>query len=112
LKTCPKCPIETKRPKAGRNKGRPRCVKNGVQKEKKLDTSKTCKYCIDVKRWKGIGHTEPECFTKGEAGKRSKKVDAGSDEEEDGNNRLTALAIPTVSRSLAPEQGFYINERI
>ena len=53
--------------------------------KKKVDTSKTYKYCIDVKGWKGIGHTEPECFTKKrEAGKKSKKVDAGSDEE-DGN---------------------------
>ena len=29
-----------------------------------IDTSKTCGYCIKVKKWKGIGHTESECNTK------------------------------------------------
>jgi len=44
--------------------------------KKKLDTSKTCKYCIDFKGWKGIGHTESECYTKKrEAAKETKKVE-------------------------------------
>ena len=29
-----------------------------------IDTSKICKYCIDVKGWRGIGHTERDCRTK------------------------------------------------
>ena len=29
-----------------------------------LDTSKTCRYCINVKGWRGIGHIERECRTK------------------------------------------------
>ena len=29
-----------------------------------IDTSKTSRYCINVKGWKGIGHTEPERRTK------------------------------------------------
>jgi len=47
-----------------------------LQTEKrKVDTSKTCKDCIDVKAWKGIGHTETEYYTKKrEAGKKVKKV--------------------------------------
>jgi len=35
-----------------------------VLKTDKIDTSKKCKYCIDVKDWKGIGHTETECRIK------------------------------------------------
>jgi len=51
-----------------------------------VDTSKTCKYCIDIKGWKGIRHTECKCFTKKrEAGKKSKKVEAQSEEEDNGN---------------------------
>lgn len=53
---------------------------------KKVHTSKQCKYCIDVKGWKGIGHTEAEYYTKKrEAAKRTKKVDG---EEEDAGNAL------------------------
>lgn len=29
-----------------------------------LDPSKKCDYCINIKNWKGIGHTEAECRTK------------------------------------------------
>ena len=29
-----------------------------------IDTTKTCRYCIDVKGWRGIGHTERDCRTK------------------------------------------------
>ena len=29
-----------------------------------IDTSKTCGYCIKVKGWRGIGHSESECRTK------------------------------------------------
>jgi len=54
--------------------------------KKKFDTSKTYKYCIEIKRWKGIGHTEAECYTKKrEAAKRAKKVEG---EEEDAGNVL------------------------
>ena len=31
---------------------------------KPLDMSKTCGYCQNVKKWRGIGHTEAECKTK------------------------------------------------
>ena len=29
-----------------------------------IDTSKTCRYCIDVKGWRGVGHLERNCRTK------------------------------------------------
>jgi len=50
-----------------------------------IDTSKKCKYCIDVKGWKGIGHTEAECRTKKREGKKAKKLEA---EKEDAGNVL------------------------
>ena len=36
----------------------------GNRSEGPVDTSKTCRYCINVKGWKGIGHIESECRTK------------------------------------------------
>ena len=48
--------------------------------KKPLDTSKKCKYCIDIKGWKGIGHTEAECYTKKREASKAKKID-----EEEGN---------------------------
>ena len=39
-----------------------------------IDNSKTCGYCIKVKKWKGIGHTESDCNTKKrERGNRSEE---------------------------------------
>ena len=37
---------------------------HGTKPTGPIDTSKTCKYCIDVKGWRGIGHTEREYRTK------------------------------------------------
>jgi hypothetical protein len=34
-----------------------------LKRDKKKDTSKQCDYCKE-KGWRGIGHTESECFTK------------------------------------------------
>lgn len=50
-----------------------------------VDTSKKCKYCIDVKGWKDIGHTEAECQTKKREAKRAKKLEAESGDDDTGN---------------------------
>jgi len=50
-----------------------------------VDTNKKCKYCIDVKGWKGIGHTEAECRTKKREGKKVKKLEAEEDDKDTGN---------------------------
>jgi hypothetical protein len=50
-----KDPIVLRNESGGPNNGR------GKQE---IDTSKTCGYCIKVKKWRGIGHTENECRTK------------------------------------------------
>jgi len=49
--------------------------------KKTLNTSKKCKYCIDIKGWKYIGHMEAECYTKKREASKAKKIDA----KEDGN---------------------------
>ena len=52
-----------------------------------LDTSKNCRYCKDVKGWRGIGHTERECRTKKRessnqgSGSEIKKIDSKPFEE-------------------------------
>jgi len=66
----------TKRAKQGDTKENP-----VVLKTDKIDTSNKCKYCIDVKGWKGIGHPEAECRTKKWEAKKTKKVEAGGEEE-------------------------------
>jgi len=56
---------------------------------KALDKSKQCKYCQDIKGWKGIGHTKDECRTYKKEKKdkakakqaKAEEVDSESDEE-------------------------------
>jgi len=50
-----------------------------------VDTSKKSKYCIDVKGWKGIGHTEAKCRTKKREGKKAKTLEAEEDDDDAGN---------------------------
>jgi len=56
-----------------------------VLKTDKINTSKKCKYCINVKGWKGIGHTEAECWTRKRELKKAKKLQAERDDEDAGN---------------------------
>jgi len=69
-------PARQERSEKRRDKRRASSAK--ADSKKKVDTSKTCKYCIDVKGWKGIGHTESEYFTKK---REAKKVEAESEDE-------------------------------
>jgi hypothetical protein len=50
--------------------------------DKKKDTSKQCDYCKE-KGWRGIGHTESECFTKKREQKVVKKTKTSDDTEEE-----------------------------
>jgi len=56
-----------------------------VLKIDKVDISKKCKYCINVKGWKGIGHIETECRTKKREAKKTKKLEAERDDDGAGN---------------------------
>jgi hypothetical protein len=47
-------------------------LKTEAQKDRN-DNGKRCNYCIDMKGWEGIGHTEGECFTKKRREKRAVK---------------------------------------
>ena len=59
-----------------------------------IDPSKTCRYCIDVKGWRGIGHTERECRTKKReannqgSGSGVKKIDSRAYEESEDDFEL------------------------
>jgi hypothetical protein len=45
-------------------------------RENDHDNGKRCDYCINIKKWKGIGHKEDECRTKKrEKGKEAKAVE-------------------------------------
>jgi len=83
-------PLRQKGRKQGETKEDPVVLKAQV------DTSKKCKYCIDVKGWKGIGHTEAECRTKKREGKKAKKLEA--EEEEDAENVLCIKVGKTESK--------------
>ena len=54
--------------KQGNSKENPVVLRTGQQLTdrfgKPLDMSKTCGYCQNVKKWRGIEHTEQECKTK------------------------------------------------
>ena len=57
-----------------------------------IDTSKTCRYCIDVKGWRGIGHLERDCRTKkrerGNNPSGVKKIDSKPYEESEDDFEL------------------------
>jgi len=65
----------------GRQKGRRKTEEDGTKenpvvlkgKEAKPDNGKRCDYCIG-KGWKGLNHTESECFTKKREKKKPKKA--------------------------------------
>ena len=86
---------------------------------KPLDTSKTCGYCIKVKKWKGIGHTESECNTKkrergagGSGGQhRAGHIEPYVEDEfgtEEGGVKIGRLRINMIKRvSTFAKHGYY-----
>ena len=79
-----------------------------------IDTSKTCGYCIKVKKWKGIGHTESECNTKKRergqqrAGHIEPYVEDEFGTQEDGGVKISRLRINMIKRvSTFAKYGYY-----
>ncbi|RPB25558.1 hypothetical protein L211DRAFT_836274 [Terfezia boudieri ATCC MYA-4762] len=62
------------------------------QAKDKGDNGKRCHYCIN-KGWKGLNHTESECFTKRREKKKAKKEEAEECEDESGGEGITLKAI-------------------
>jgi len=57
---------------------------------KKKDLSKTCKYCIDDKGWKGIGYTKERTYKKEKKGKaKAKKAKAEEENSESDEEEVT-----------------------
>ena len=77
-----------------------------------IDSFKTCRYCVDVKGWRGIGHTERECRTKRRksnnqgSGTGAKKIDNKPYEEReddfelDQGTRITEINANWTNQSL------------
>ena len=79
-----------------------------------IDTSKTCGYCIKVKKWKGIGHTEAECNTKkrekgqNRAGHIEPYIEDEFGTQEEGGVKISRLRINMIKRiSTFAKHGYY-----
>lgn len=82
---------------------------------KPLDMNKSCGYCQNVKKWRGIGHTEQECKTK----QREKEAKGNSqvkgietldlDDQEGGVvvNRLFVRMLKIAGQISTTRQGWY-----
>ena len=105
--------------KTGSTPGNPIVLANKTDRfGKPLDTSKTCGYCIKVKKWKGIGHTEAECNTKkrerggsggqNRAGHIEPYVEDEFGTQEDGGVKIGRLGINMIKRvSTFAKHGYY-----
>jgi transposase InsO family protein len=65
------------------------------------DNGKHCDYCIKVKKWKGIGHTEDDCRTKKREKKSSqaKAAKNESDSESDSDEEFVKQTTDSISDS-------------
>ena len=72
-----------------RQKGSRRKENDGTKKE---DNGKRCEYCI-AKGWKGLNHTESECFTKKREKAKAKKAKAEEENEESDSEGVTIKII-------------------
>jgi len=95
----------------GRQKGRRKTIDNGTRenpvvlkgKEVKPDNGKRCYYCIG-KGWKGLNHTESECFTKKRKKKKAKKAKA--DEEENLDTEEPSIKMIRIGKTTAAREGY------
>jgi len=96
----------------GRQKGRRKTTEDGTKenpvvlkgKEVKPDNGKRCDYCIG-KGWKGLNHTESECFTKKREKKKAKKAKA--DEEENSDTEEPTIKIIRIGKTAAAREGYF-----
>lgn len=80
---------------------------------KPLDMSKNCGYCQNVKKWRGIGHTEQECKTK-QREKEAKNVKGVEtldlDDHQEGGvavNRLFVRMLKVAGQISENRKGWY-----
>jgi len=96
----------------GRQKGRRKNTEDGTKenpvvlkgKEAKPDNGKCCDYCIG-KGWKGLNHTESECFTKKREKKKAKK--ARAEEEENSDTEEPTIKMIRIEKTAAAREGYF-----
>ena len=105
--------------KSGSTPGNPIVLRTEPGKDRfsqAIDTSMTCGYCIKVKKWKGIGHTESECNTKkrerGSGNQRAGHIEPYVEDEfgtqEDGGVKIGKLRINMIKRVYTfAKHGYY-----
>ena len=94
-----------------RQKGRRKTAKDGSKenpvvlksKENKLDNGKCCDYCIG-KGWKGLNHTESECFTKKREKKKAKKT---KEEEENLDTEEPTIKMIRIGKTAVAREGYF-----
>ena len=81
---------------------------------KPLDMSKSCSYCQNVKKWRGIGHTEQECKTKQREKENKSQVKSVEtldlDDHQEGGvavNRLFARMLKIAGQTAITRKGWY-----
>jgi len=75
-----------------------------VLKAKKEDNGKRCNYCIG-KGWKGLNHTESECYTK--KYKKAKAKAAKAQNPEDFNDKGVIIKAVKIGKTTIEHQGCY-----
>ena len=73
-------------------------------KELKSDNGKRCYYCIG-KEWKGLNHTESECFTKKREKKKPKKTKV--EEEENSDAEEPTIKMIRIGKTVAAREGYF-----
>jgi hypothetical protein len=86
-------------------------LKTESQKDRN-DNGKRCTYCIDTKGWKGIGHTESECFTNKQEEKKAVKKGKTENDTSNGDSDIEdAITLNTrvrfIGQCTEEQQGLF-----
>jgi len=77
-----------------------------VLKAEVKDNGKRCDYCI-AKGWKGLNHTEKECYTKKREKAKAKKAKAKEEEEEGSENEGVTIKMIRIGKTKIGHEGLY-----
>ena len=77
-----------------------------VLKVEKKDNGKRCQYCI-AKGWKGLNHTESECYTKKREKARAKKTKAEEEEKEESDSGGVTIKMIRIGKTKCGHEGLY-----
>jgi len=75
-----------------------------VLKTETRDNGKRCDYCI-AKGWKGLNHTEKECYTKKREKAKAKKAKA--EQEEGSDNERVIIKMIRIGKTKCRHEDMY-----